>query len=153
IELRSIGVDAIAQDLAARDKPASLAGCAGAILAASVHLGKHEREMIAFVKKHRAELERMPTAFLSVSGSECRVELETAPPAVRAQAAAEVREVLDKLERDTGWHPTVMLPVAGAMLYSHYNPFVRWMIRRIVRRSGAGIDTTQDHEYTDWNRL
>jgi len=38
-----------------------------AILAASVHAGEHEAEMVAFVKAHRDELHRIPTAFVSVS--------------------------------------------------------------------------------------
>src|SRR5438093_2282682 len=48
-------------------------------VAASVHVGRHEPEMIAFVRRHRANLERLDAAFLSVSLSEAGVEDATAP--------------------------------------------------------------------------
>src|SRR5262245_61779302 len=35
-----------------------LGRCAAVILAASVHAGEHESEMVKFVKKHRAQLEQ-----------------------------------------------------------------------------------------------
>src|SRR5262249_12102592 len=38
-----------------------------AVLAASVHIGRHEKEMVRFVRRHLADLERIPTTFLSVS--------------------------------------------------------------------------------------
>ena len=45
-----------------------------ACVAASVHAGTHEREMIAFVKKYRADLERLSAAFVSVSLSQAGVQ-------------------------------------------------------------------------------
>ncbi len=59
---------------------------AAVILAASVHIGRHEAEMVRFVKRHLPELNRMPAAFLSVTlsqaGVECRHRL--AAPAHQA---------------------------------------------------------------------
>src|SRR5215468_7722557 len=51
---------------------------AAVVLAASVHAGRHEREMVRFVKRHLAELGRLPTAFLSVTLSEAGAERATA---------------------------------------------------------------------------
>src|SRR4051812_14984759 len=45
-----------------------------AILAASVHAGNHECEMVQFVKKHKEPLETLPTAFISVTLSQAGVE-------------------------------------------------------------------------------
>src|SRR5437868_5082314 len=45
-----------------------------AVVAASVHAGRHEPEVIAFAKRHRAELERLSAAFLSVTLSEAGAE-------------------------------------------------------------------------------
>ena len=43
------------------------AGYDGVIVAASVHMGKHEGHVTDFVKKNRAELERLQSALVSVS--------------------------------------------------------------------------------------
>src|SRR6478672_4758618 len=45
-----------------------------ACVAASVHVGHHEREMIAFVRQHRDELLRLGAAFISVTLSEAGAE-------------------------------------------------------------------------------
>ena len=52
------------RDHAARS---SLNACTATMLAASVHAGSHEPEMLQFVKEHRGELACLPTAFLSVT--------------------------------------------------------------------------------------
>src|SRR5262245_14074823 len=52
----------------------STAGYSAAILCASIHIEKHESEMVAFVKQHKDELERIPAAFLSVSLAETTAE-------------------------------------------------------------------------------
>src|SRR5437870_3834359 len=93
--LRSRGLDADVKNVADQGAEADLSSYAGAILGASVHVGRHEREMVRFVKHHLAELERLPTAFLSVTLSEAGVELAGATPEERARFAAGVREVIE----------------------------------------------------------
>ena len=43
--------------------------------------------------------------------------------------------------------------VAGALQYTKYNWFIRWVMRRIVSRAGGDTDTSRDYEYTDWKDL
>jgi menaquinone-dependent protoporphyrinogen oxidase len=43
--------------------------------------------------------------------------------------------------------------VAGALRYTKYNFFVRWMMKRIVAAAGGDTDTSRDYEYTDWQDL
>jgi menaquinone-dependent protoporphyrinogen oxidase len=124
-----------------------------AVLAASVHGGKHEKEMIQFVKNHRAELERMPTAFLSVTLSEAGAEKKDATPAEHIQFVADVNQMLDTFFEETKWHPTYVKPVAGALSYSKYNFFIRFIMRRIARKQGAATDTSRDYDYTNWIEL
>ena len=126
---------------------------AGAVIAASLHLGRHEREMVAFVRAHRAELERMPTAFLSVSLAEAGVEDATAPFDQRAKAAEDVKRTVDLFCAQTGFHPLRVWPVAGALRYSQYGVITKMVMRMIARRAGGSTDTSRDHEYTDWNSL
>jgi len=131
----------------------SLAGFDGVLLAASVHLGKHEKELVRFVQRHRDALAALPCAFLSVSGSAATAAAPTATPEVRARAAAEADAVLARFYNETGWTPMRALPVAGAMLYSKYNFLVRFVMRGIAKRNGAVLATSGDHEYTDWDAL
>jgi menaquinone-dependent protoporphyrinogen oxidase len=136
-----------------REQGADLSTYDGVILAASVHMGRHEREMLRFVKERRTELNRMPTAFLSVLLSEAGVEQPGRSPEQHAQFAADVQQVIDRFFRETGWHPKHMKAVAGALLYTKYNVLVRFVMQRIARKVGADTDTSRDYEYTDWEDL
>jgi len=126
---------------------------AGAILLSSVHAGRHEREMTAFVKAHLPELQGLPSAFISVTLSEAGAEMLDNTAEERALHSAGVREVFEKFFVDTGWRPQHVKPIAGALLYSKYNPLVRFVMKRIARKAGAGTDTSRDYEYTNWVSL
>ena len=130
-----------------------LARYAGAVVAASVHIGKHELEMVGFVKTHRAELEQIPSALLSVSLSEAGAEDASATAERRKRATANVNVAIDAFLRETRWSPTYVHPIAGALLYRQYGAVVRLLMRFIAKRAGATTDTSRDHEYTDWQVL
>jgi menaquinone-dependent protoporphyrinogen oxidase len=149
--LRGRGVEVDVVD--ARSPPAALDRYGTTILAASIHQGKHEPELIAFAKAHAAELARRPTALLSVSLTEATSEDPTAAPEARARAAAEVQRTIDELCAETGLHPSQIRRVAGALLYRQYGIFKRFMMRMIVGKQGGSTDTSRDHEYTDWAAL
>jgi menaquinone-dependent protoporphyrinogen oxidase len=122
-------------------------------VAASVHAGHHEPEMIAFVTHHRESLTRLGAVFLSVTLSEAGAEDPTAPKPRREQAAADAQRMIDVFIAETGWRPDRALPVAGALAYSRYNFLVRFVMKRIARRAGAPTDTSRDYELTDWAAL
>jgi len=124
-----------------------------ACLAASVHIGHHEREMVAFAKKHRVDLERLGAAFVSVTLSEAGAEDVRKPEAERRAAAADAQRMIDVFVQETGWRPEHALPVAGALAYSKYNFLVRFLLKRIARKAGAPTDTSRDYEFTDWAAL
>jgi menaquinone-dependent protoporphyrinogen oxidase len=151
-QLLARGVQIELRDVAGLAKDVPVAADA-AILAASIHLGNHEREMVRFVRDHRAALEQIPCAFVSVSMSEAGVEDGARPLEMRQQMAANVRRSIDAFLAKTGWHPQRVLPVAGALAYTRYNPLVRFVMKRIARREGSSTDTSCDHEYTDWAAL
>jgi menaquinone-dependent protoporphyrinogen oxidase len=121
-----------------------------ACLAASVHAGHHEPEMVRFVKQHRADLERVAASFVSVTLSEAGAEDPKRSEAERLQAAADVQRMIDDFVKETGWKPAHTLPVAGALNYSKYNFFIRFVMKRIARKQGAPIDTSRDYEFTNW---
>jgi menaquinone-dependent protoporphyrinogen oxidase len=125
----------------------------GLILAASVHAGKHESEMVDFVRRHRIALAGVPTAFLSVSLTETTAEDANASPQARAKAMADVQDILERFFRDTGYRPTHTKPIAGALLYTHYGVLKRILMKFIAQRSGGPTDTSRDYEFTDWAAL
>jgi menaquinone-dependent protoporphyrinogen oxidase len=105
--------------------------------------------MVKF-EKHRTELEQAPTAFLSVTLSEAGAEMSGKTPEERARFSADARKVIDKFFEATGWRPERVKPVAGALIYSKYNPLLKFMMKRIAKKAGASTDTSRDYEYTDW---
>lgn len=151
--LRVAGFDVDVHQLAARRDALDLAPYSALLLAASVHLHHHEREMVAFARKHRAELERRPSAFLSVSLSEAGAEDARATPQLRARAAAEVRGALEVFFKETGWHPHQVLAVAGALPYTKYNLLLRFLMTLVARSDGSPTDTSRDYDFTDWRAL
>ena len=155
----------VAGSLEARGMPAKLVDVGGiepafaldeyraVFLAASVHGGTHESEMVSFVKGHRHKLDALPTAFVSVSLTEAGAEDPQRPRAQREEASHAVETMLEAFYEQTGWHPLRVKPVAGALLYSHYGPVKRFIMKLIVKAQGGSTDTSRDHEYTDWSAL
>jgi len=128
-------------------------GYTAAILAAPVHLGKHHKDMIDFVRRNRAALEQLPTAFISATLSEVGVEQSFVTPEQHKQSVADVQMMLNRFFTDTGWHPMRVNPVAGAICYTRYNFLLRFGMKQIAKKVGAGTDTSRDYDYTDWNAL
>jgi menaquinone-dependent protoporphyrinogen oxidase len=153
IDLRRYGFDVEVMNVQDSAAATSLQKSGAAILLASVHAGRHEPEMVSFVKKHRDHLEGMPTAFLSVTLSEAGAEREDAVPEEHARFVADVQTMLDRFFEESGWHPKHVKPVAGALLYTKYNFLIRFVMKRIAKKSGGSTDTSRDHEYTDWVAL
>ena len=151
-DLRARGATVAVFDVRAHPDP-DWSGYSVACLAASVHTGHHEREMIAFARRHRDALTRLSAAFVSVTLSEAGAEDSTRADADRRTAAADAQRMIDVFVEETGWRPEHALPVAGALVYSKYNFLVRFLMKRIARKAGAPTDTSRDYEFTDWAAL
>lgn len=145
-EVETIDVKHPPEDLA-------LGGYAHVVLAASVHLGKHEREMVDFVRSHLDTLARLPTSFLSVSGAEGAAEDPLRTPEQRAAGADNVKNAIRRFLLETSLRPETVMPVAGALRYREYGWLVRLMMKRISKKEGGPTDTRQDYEMTDWLAL
>jgi menaquinone-dependent protoporphyrinogen oxidase len=124
-----------------------------AFVAASVHIGHHEREMVEFVKRYRAELERREAAFISITLSQAGAEDVAAPPEQRRQAAGHSQQMIDVFVRETGWRPSRTLAAAGALAYSQYNVLLKFVMKHIARLAGFAGDTKHDYEFTNWPAL
>lgn len=111
------------------------------IVAASVHAGAYQKAVTRWVRAHAREFGRRPTAFVSVS-----LAVLQSDPKVAAELDAIVQRFLDA----TGWKPAIIKHVAGALLYTRYNIFKRWIMRRIAAKAGGETDLSHDYDYTDW---
>jgi menaquinone-dependent protoporphyrinogen oxidase len=114
------------------------------IVAASVHAGGYQREIVHWVLKNSRRLNTMPTAFVSV----CLGILQHEPKVDR-----ELQTIVKAFLRSTMWQPLETKMVAGALKYTRYNFLERWLMKRIARKAGGGTDTSRDYEYTDWTDL
>ncbi len=136
-------------DVAELNEAWAVNGYAAVILAASIHRGSHEREMIQFVKRHRTELERVASALLSVSLTQANAQDRSRQPEVRLQAQKDVQRMLDEFYASTGFRPQRVTAVAGALLYSRYNPLIRYIMKPISKRAGGPTDTARDHDFDE----
>ena len=136
------------------DAPDSLdfSGYAAVVVAASVHAGRHEPEMVSFVKLHRAQLSRPANALVSVTLTQAGVE-RAVTLCEREKSAGAVARMTRQFLEETGWRPQEVLPVAGALLYTKYAWWLKRLMKWIAGRAGGSTDTSQDHVYTDWAAL
>jgi menaquinone-dependent protoporphyrinogen oxidase len=142
--LRYDGLAADAHDVRTMAPAASPADYDGVVVAASIHGGRHQREMVDWVHAHHTSLTLRPSALVSVS-------LAAAEDGDAARATT--REYADELEDETGWTPDARLCVAGALQYREYSAPMRLVLRLIARRHGQSTDTSRDHDYTDWEAV
>ena len=122
------------------------------ILAASVHLGHHEREMVKFVRARRGELDRLPTLFLSVSLTEAAAADVHRPDGERLDARHATQKVIEDFVLETGWRPDRSVPIAGALTDSAYGPLTRVLMRKIVHRT-VPEEPAREVVFTDWAAL
>ena len=116
----------------------------GVIVVGSVHARGYQRSLRRWVRTHADTLQEKPSAFVSV----CLGVLQRDPVVDRALSG-----IRDAFYAATGWHPTLVAVVAGALPYTQYDPLTRWMMRRIVAKAKGDTDTSRDYEYTDWEAV
>lgn len=114
------------------------------LIGASVIRGNHQRCVEQFVEQHRDVLNRMPSAFFSVSASAAGSSDTDKRNAQR---------VLEAFLTKTGWHPRATATIAGAIMYTKYGFFTRKVLKMIAGRAGGPTDTSRDHELTDWGQV
>jgi menaquinone-dependent protoporphyrinogen oxidase len=112
------------------------------IIAASVHQHEHQDAIEIFVAACRAALNTKPTMFLSVSLS-----------AAFDEGRREAQDYIAKFIAQTGWIPTISLPVGGALINEGYDYFQQQILEHIVLKNRKIDHPERDHEFTDWKAL
>ncbi|WP_394842376.1 hypothetical protein LZC95_35560 [Pendulispora brunnea] len=113
-------------------------------IGAPVHFGRYPRAIARFVRTHRTLLQSTPSSFFSV----CMAIAHGT-----AEGRAEAQKYVDRLSRQTGWTPGHVELFAGAVPYTKYGFFTRWMMQKIARKTGGDADASRDYEYTNWDQV
>jgi menaquinone-dependent protoporphyrinogen oxidase len=115
-----------------------------AILAASLHAGRYQAPVIHVARAHHTRLDRIPSAFISVSLSAAGDD----PEDWKGIAAC-----ADEFKAQTGWSNVEVHQVAGAFRFTEYDFFKRWVMRLIAWKKNVKIEPGKDLELTDWDAL
>lgn len=141
--LRAQGVGARALDVQAAELPQRWAEIDGLYIGGSLYVRRFQRALDAFIRQHRVALNAHPNAvFFSVSAS-----------AANAPGREAVTALVNAYLASVGWRPKECAHVAGAVKYPRYGALTRWMMQRISRKEGGGVDTRYVYEYTDWGAV
>lgn len=139
--LEAAGHDPTVTHVLYRPESLRLADYDAIIVGASVHGGKHQRYVTRYVKKQVDELNRLPSAFFSVS-------LTTAEDTDGARDRA--RRYVAAFLAETGWNPDETAVVPGALKYRQYGTLKRFVMKQVAKRTSGDSDTSREYEYTDW---
>jgi menaquinone-dependent protoporphyrinogen oxidase len=112
----------------------------GVVVGASVHYGRHPGFLVAGLRSQRGVLTSRPSAFFSVS-------LSADGPGKNLRAVA---RYVAKFQRQVGWQAGEMAAFGGALRYSEYPAWKRFLVGLFVRAAGGDTDASRDYEYTDW---
>lgn len=114
------------------------------LVGASIHVGRHQSAVRAFVNANHDALTARPSAFFQLSLSSA-----TDDETRQAEAAGYVEAFLE----EAGWHPDRIGLFGGALRYSKYGFLKRLMMKRIATEATGDTDASRDYEYTDWHEV
>lgn len=114
------------------------------LLAGSLHMERVQTAVIDYAAKYKQVIDRIPNALIMVSLSAADIDKE---------AKIGLENCVQELIESTGWKPKKVEHVAGALKYVEYNFFKRFILKQISKSKGSTTDTSQDHEFTDWDEL
>ncbi len=143
-ELRERDLIVEVEDVEALPEALDVAAFDAIVVGGRVHGSGHPRKLVAWVRHNLHLLQRVPSAFFSVSLVAARKD-----GTGRQQAQA----IVDRFIDESGWSPLYTAIFAGACKYTQYNFVLRWIMKQIARAEGGETDTSRDWEYTDWSEV
>lgn len=115
-----------------------------AIVAGSIHLGRHQTVLEDWVEAHAAKLSAVPNMFISVSlsaASDKKVERDAA------------MRYVEMFSERTGFTPASVHCAAGAIHDAKTRFLRRLLVHAILKAHKVGLDPSGDTEFTDWAAL
>ena len=113
------------------------------VIGSSIHYGKHNPKIIAFIQLHKQELDNTKNAFFSVN--------LVARKAQKAQP--ETNPYFIKFLKEISWIPKKSAVFAGNLDYQKYSFTDRLMIQLIMWMTKGPTNPKTKIEYTDWNKV
>jgi menaquinone-dependent protoporphyrinogen oxidase len=113
------------------------------VVGSSIRHGKHHAEVMDFVRAQRELLDRMPSAFFSVS------LIARKPTKQTPETNQYVREFVAK----SPWKPRLIGIFGGVLDYQRYRVFDRYAIRFIMTLTKGPTDLHTNVEFTDWDKV
>jgi menaquinone-dependent protoporphyrinogen oxidase len=114
------------------------------LIGGSIHIHQYQSAVTHYIIRNVTALNKMPGAFFSVClavASDLKEEHQ------------EAQRIADNFLERTGWKPLMTTQIAGALKYTQYDFFKRFIMKMIAKREGRTTDTSQDYEYTDWDEV
>jgi len=116
----------------------------GVIVCSSLHVHKYQAAIAHYVMSYSDKLNVAPSAFCSVSLTAAGDE---------EKSWEELKKLTVEFLHHTKWTPQFTEYVAGALLYTQYDFFKKYIMRMIAKKAGGNTDTSGDFVYTDWKSL
>jgi len=113
------------------------------IIGASIRYGKHNPDVLNFVKKNINILNKVKTAFFSVNVVARKKEKNT----------PSTNPYVIKFIEQTNWKPTHVGVFAGKVNYPAYSFFDKYIIKFIMWITNGPTDVSKSYEFTNWNEV
>jgi menaquinone-dependent protoporphyrinogen oxidase len=113
------------------------------VVGASIRYGRHSKQLLEFVQKHRSVLDRVPNAFFTVNAVARKPE----------KRAPDTNPYLVKFLSQVSWKPGLLQVFAGKINYPKYGPLDRMMIRFIMWMTKGPTGRNDVVDFTDWNEV
>tara|TARA_B100001057_G_scaffold436721_1_gene468001 strand:- start:84 stop:605 length:522 start_codon:yes stop_codon:yes gene_type:complete len=113
------------------------------IIGASIRYGKHNPDVLEFVKGNINILNNVKTAFFSVNVVARKKEKNT----------PSTNPYVIKFIEQTNWKPTNIGVFAGKVDYPSYKFFDKYIIKFIMWLTKGPTDVSKSYEFTNWNEV
>jgi len=114
----------------------------GIILGSSLRYRRYADSIGHFIDRHKLCLERVPSAFYSVSLGDIKVWQRA------------VKWCIDSFLGKHKWQPKLIGRFGGALKYTQYeDKWMKWGMRWGAAIMGHPTDTSRDHDLTNWHNV
>lgn len=124
--------------------PVALSNYDGVIVGAPIYMRSYPRLIRKWVAQHGQELNKKQSAFFSV----CMQVLQK-----DEQSQRDLLMISETFFKKTAWYPKRRKVFAGAVVFSRYNVFVRYVMKSFSVRAGKPLDVHHDYEFTPWTEV